>query len=420
MREKNSSSRRTFAALSVAIAWASAAAWGQTFSSGSTGADGDLIFPNAQPGQVIIFDPTTLNTPLPPNHGSIYNFGIITIPTGVTVKLSGPNVYGPQYWLATGAADIEGTVDVSGGPGYNLTNLISQRSPSIPGVGGFPGGVGGNGSSYPVEPGQGPGGGVVCNSGNGGGGQFTANQFLVPLIGGSGGGGSSYDGELGEGGGAGGGAILIASSVSITVNGTIKAAGGAGGGPYGTAGGGAGGAVRLMASTIQGTGLISVAAGAGTGCAGAYPQSGIIRLEAFTQLFRGGVSGVEAFGSPYSTFIPASGQTPSLTVVSVNGSPVAPNPTGSFTNPDVTFSGSGPVPIVINGANIPSGTQVNLQFYSENGPDIILPNAGALVGSTSSSQVTVMVNLPAGFSRGYVSAPFTQGPSKPVGSVKSK
>ncbi len=416
MRINTSSSRGFFAAVVLAGALANVALWGQTFSSGSTGSDGALSFPTAQPGQTIIFDPTTFNPPLNPAHDNIFNFTTITIPTGVTIKLSAQNLGGPVYWLASGAVDIEGTLDLSGSPGYPPANLIAQRTPSIPGPGGFPGGVGGNGgptSTYPVEAGRGPGGGITCLSGGsyfGVGGAFTGNQFLVPLIGGSGGAGDDYqDGLFGSGGGAGGGAILIASSVSITINGTITAAGGKSGGSY--AGGGAGGAVRLAAPTIQGHGSISVAAGSQSigGCLNgtSAPQNGIARLEAFNQLFSGSISGGQGSGSPYNTFVPNTGATPKLTVASVNGVAVAPSPLGNFTTPDVTFSASGAVPVVVKGANIPLGTQVSLQIYSENGPDIVVPNGGVLGGTVASSTVTVMVNLPPGFSRGFISASFT-------------
>jgi len=423
MRAQDKSSRRAFAA-AVFAGLSITAAWCQTFNSGSTGADGDLIFPNAQPGQTIIFDPTTLNTPLPANHGSIYNFGVITIPKGVTVKLSGPNVAGPQYWLATGAVDIEGTVDLSGGAGYAATNLISQRIPSIPGPGGFPGGVGGSGGNYPAEPGQGPAGGAPPGgTGSGCGasgypGGFSANQFLVPLIGGSGGGGGTGL-TLGAGGGAGGGAILIASSAPITINGSIVAAGGS----VASAGGGSGsgGAIRLMAATIQGNGTLNVSGGQSGSCYGGYSVSGLARLEAFNQLFSGSIRGNSASGSPYNTFLPTSGSEPTLTVATVNGVTVTPTPQGNFVVPDVTFSATGPVQVVINGSNIPPGTPVSLQFYSENGPDIVMANAAQLQGSSASSTAIVMVNLPAGFSRGFISASFSsQSAAQTNGQAKHK
>src|ERR1700730_10259411 len=191
MRVRTNSSRRVIVVI-FAGAVLNAALLAQTFNSLSTGSDGALAFPNAKPGDVIRFDPTTFTPPLNPAHDNIFNFTTITIPQGVTIKLSGQNLGGPVYWLASGVVDIEGTLDLSGSPGHAPTNLISQRIPSIPGAGGFPGGVGGGGagSSYPVEAGQGPAGGAICPYGGeslGSGGGFTGNNFLVPLIGGSGG-----------------------------------------------------------------------------------------------------------------------------------------------------------------------------------------------------------------------------------------
>jgi len=84
------------------------------------------------------------------------------------------------------------------------------------------------------QPGNGPGAGTACcNIAGPHGGTFTGNQFLVPLVGGSGGGG----GQTGFPGQwmrflsrqwrwRWGGALLLASSTSITVNGTITANGG--------------------------------------------------------------------------------------------------------------------------------------------------------------------------------------------------
>jgi len=248
---------------------------------------------------------------------------------------------------------------------------------------GWGGGVGGGGCGGGGVGGGGGAGGVLSGGGLAGGGLCV----------------------WGGGGGAGGGAILIASSASITINGVITAAGGSGGNYY--AGGGAGGAVRLVAPTIEGNGTINVAAGSNAECSPA--QNGLARLEAFNQLFSGSISGNQASGTPYNTFVPSANTTPQLTVYSVNNVLVTPIPLGNFTNPDVTFSASGAVPVVINGANIPPGTQVSLDIYSENGPDIIVPasSSTALAGSLASSTVTVPVNLPPGFSRGFISASFS-------------
>src|SRR5713226_1346366 len=146
----------------------------QTFSSGSDGSDGPLA-PSGPPGTVVLFDPTQF-------HGTqvganIFNFTTITIPQGVTVKLSGNVLNGPVFWLAQGNVDIDGGVDLSGGNGASQTNNPFARVPSVPGSGGYSGGVGGN-IAQSALPGDGPGGGAagtqVVNSGSG---MFSGNQF---------------------------------------------------------------------------------------------------------------------------------------------------------------------------------------------------------------------------------------------------
>src|SRR3972149_6220902 len=75
----------------------------QTFSSGSTGADG-------------AFNPTTNTTlALPPN--GVFNFTTINIPAGVTVTFTRNTTNTPVSLLASGNVIIAGTIDVSGSPG---------------------------------------------------------------------------------------------------------------------------------------------------------------------------------------------------------------------------------------------------------------------------------------------------------------
>jgi hypothetical protein len=383
------------------------------FVSGSTGSDGALIFQAPNPGQTItvIFNPASFTPPLDPAHDNIFNFTTITIPAGVTVQLvTGTLASGPVVWLATGAVDIEGTLDLSGATGHPPTNPAIQtlRVPAAPGPGGYTGGVGGNGGTLATEPGLGPGGGAAGGfNGCGGGGAFTGNSFLVPLFGGSGGGGQGGAG-FGGGGGGGGGAILIASSSSITVNGTISANGGTAGSQGGAlngGGSGAGGAIRLAAPLLRGNGQLSVRGGGNT-CNGGGNNggTGTVRLEAVQEEFTGGFSGATVTsGTPFNTFLPAA--PPAITVVSVGGIPVNPLPTGSFQTPDVTINSTAPVTVAIRAANVPVGTVVTLEFYSENGPDIkttSTPLAGNLASSTATAQVT----FPSGFARGFIFASF--------------
>lgn len=412
----------------------------QAFTSGSDGSDGAYDLTGTTPGTVMKFDPTHF-------HGSgvannVFNFTAITIPTGVTVKLSGDRINGPVYWLAQGNVDIEGTVDLSGQDGAPPAAILEARTRAIPGAGGFAGGVGGKFDAFPIpagepgaQPGDGPGGGSVntqqltcidpsaccglTNLNGGNGGQNTANPLLAPLIGGSGGAGgnlSTSPGNLsqasyGAGGGAGGGAILIASSATIMVNGIIAANGGLGQRQPGAlgcpsaSGGGAGGGIRLAAPTITGGGTLTATAYA---CGGACGGPGFVRLEAFTDDFHGtfappGFNGTpESMGSPFSTFIPTNGP-PSLKIVSVNGVSVTQPPTGNLATPDATINATSPVAVSLQAANIPPGTVLTLHVFSDDDMDQTV-HTTPLLGTLQSSTATATLTFPSGFSLASVKA----------------
>lgn len=381
----------------------SAAIHAQTFSSGSNGSDGALNL--ITPG-VIVFDPkstATFGRVLDADGDGIYHFTTINVAAGVTVKFRANVVSGPIYWLAQGAVTIAGTLDLNGEPGYNDIASIADRVPSIAGSGGFAGGVGRWSDSSPSQPGHGPGGGsitiqscVSCCHARYGGGGLTVNTYLVPLLGGSGGAGGN------RGGGAGGGAILISSSLSVAISGLIAASGGVaptGGGR--TGGGGAGGSIRVVAPAIGGNGTLSISGGDAGECSG-RGSTGAIRLEAFT--FSGGLSGTRA--TPFNLFLPTGGQS-SVRVTMVSGLPVPANSTGSFSIPDVSINASVAVPFAIEARNVPVGTIIKLQIFSETGVDQTI-DATPLAGTLAVSTATANALLPSGFSRGTVRAIWTQ------------
>ena len=263
----------------------------QTFNSGSDGSDGALSLTTAG---TYTFDPNdagTFGRILDADGDGVYNFTTINIAPGVILKIPASKVSRPIYWLVSGAVTIAGQIDLSGQGNMPTTTILDQRRiASVPGAGGYPGGVGGFGS-VPSQPGQGPGGGAAGTSDtNGKGGTFSGNRFLVPLVGGSGGGGAGTVCFVaccfGPAGGAGGGAIAIISSASISVSDSIKADGGAAvssGCSPGVSGGGSGGAIRLAAPVISGNGTLSVV---GLTCCpdnGAYSNGGPgqVRVEAF-------------------------------------------------------------------------------------------------------------------------------------------
>ena len=263
----------------------------QTFDSGSDGSDGALnLAPNLG---TIVFDPNDTvrweGRVLDADGDGVFNFTTITIGGGTTLTLTANRVVRPIYWLAQGDVSILGNVVLDGAVGYGTVDDNSRRQPSVPGSGGFAGGIGAWINYSTPTPGGGPGGGGVmlsCFAGSlrcGQGGTFSGNRYLIAMVGGSGGGGALWDSGY-YNGGAGGGAILIASSTSITLSGRISARGGGGGGNV--AGGGSGGGIRLVAPTLVGGGsnVLDVTGGPGNGSAAAsHGSAGLIRLERFTQ-----------------------------------------------------------------------------------------------------------------------------------------
>jgi hypothetical protein len=396
----------------------------ETFNSGSTGADGDLIL--TTPG-TIIFDPRTFNPPLDPDGDNIYHFGTITIGAGVTVRLSATYIDGPVVWLATGAVTINGTIDLKGEDGQNQTTIPSNggRFPSVPGAGGYPGGVGNYSDTpgSPAQPGAGPGGGNNASPGNINGGCAAhassacgkaayGNAYLVPLVGGSGGGGGLATGPnyVGAAGGAGGGAMLMASSTSIVLAGQILANGGVGGtGSGGGNGGyGSGGAIRLVAPTISGAGSVNVNGGISGNSGIPSGSPGRVRIEAYQYSFTGSVipgSNVFGRGTPSGLFLDQARQ-PAVRIASVASANVPTVPSGSFGTPDVTINSNSAVNVTLQARGIPPGTTVKLIVIPEVGVDQTLDSL-PLAGTLEQSTVTMSVTLPPGYTRMYVYSNWT-------------
>src|SRR2546427_4349692 len=120
----------------------------QTFSSGSTGADGALA--------------PTGNTTVPPPPDGVLNFPTVNIPAGVTVTFAKNAANTPVTMLATGDVTIAGSININGSVGV----VGGSPSPLFnPGGLGGPGGYNGgqSGSSGLTNnggcAGRGPGGG---------------------------------------------------------------------------------------------------------------------------------------------------------------------------------------------------------------------------------------------------------------------
>jgi hypothetical protein len=419
----------TAAALSIVVATGAASA--QSFNpytgyANPTKAGSDGAFSPTGTG-IFDFNPKNIrvdNDPSKPfidaDGDNVFHFTTITIPSGLTVKMSAKWTNGPVYLLATGAVSIQGIIDLVGENGSPVTLSTANRRPSIPGPGGYPGGMGnavetGLGEPYP---GLGPHGGAA-GVGRCGGGSIAGigpiSTFLVPLVGGSGGGGGRGlgFGVFGGGGGAGGGALLISSGVSISGSGQINAWGGGGGtGGSCIGGNGAGGAIRLVAPTIDLRKHLAVQTNNGA--------CGRVRFEAFQHLY-GTVYGVIAsdcghsFGSPVNSFVPSS-PPPMIYVSGIDQQAVRVDPTGGFDTADVTINSNELVEVTIQGRNIPlqsvnsSGAAVptvpRITISSLDGADQVV-NASPLAGTYEQSSSTAMIKFPQGFSRGFVRAVWT-------------
>ncbi|HVQ38097.1 MAG TPA: hypothetical protein VMS31_11225 [Pyrinomonadaceae bacterium] len=322
-------------------------AQGQSFSSGSTGADGAL-------------DLSTMSCPsnicqiqLP--ESGVLNYTTVSIPAGFTLNFKRNQHNTPVTLLAQGSVNISGVLDISASDGGKE-----------PGPGGFYGGGPGGFNGF------GPGGGTISYWP----GKWIGPLSLMPLIGGSGG----YTCGNFQQGGAGGGAIVIASSTSISVSGAIVANGGAT--FNGQACPGSGGSIRLVANSINVTNALSATS---TG-------QGVIRLEAPSGFLTfAGTANPPAGLFPINPNV-KSNTSPVLTIVSIAGFPVPSYAGSRFDTYDMLLPNqlSDPISVVVHGTNIPVGTQVTVGFVS--GSPTATSTPGTLSGTFESSSATATIS----------------------------
>jgi hypothetical protein len=370
-------------------------AWGQAFSSGSTGADGPLTVSG------------TVNITVRP--GGVYNYTTVTINNFSTLNFVKGADNSPVVVLATGDVNIGGsaTISVNGNPN-------AGGSPAIGGNGGPGGFAGGNAGAFGAgslgSPGHGPGGGQPTSGTPAAGQRGTygaPNEFvaLIPLLGGSGGSGGGGNGNAGAGGG---GAILIASSTRISfgnASSQIRANGGDGtGGGCSTLSGapGSGGAIRLVAPQIVGPGQLRALGGnacVGSGVAGG---DGRIRLEASVMDFTGNafpVPSVSLSPGPASPVgSPALGAVPTLAITSIGGQSLPAVTSASYFVPDLTLplGTTNPVPVAITATNTPVGapTAISVRLIPQTGSwtDVAVANqTGTFASSSGSADITFPV-----------------------------
>jgi hypothetical protein len=388
-----------------------------TFSSGSTGADGS-------------FEPTSNQTIVVPDSG-VLNYTTINIPSTVTVTFVRNAKNKPVVILASGNVVIAGILTVDGKTANSTGGFGTGGPGGFDGAaGGFPfdasltgatgdgpgGGGGGFGSPSLTSPGGGAGASYAGSGTNGGNlstvtpsapGPRYGSVTLIPLVGGSGGGGGgATTARAGGAGGGGGGAILIASSGNISFTGVINARGGNGGTGAGGGGGGAGGAIRFVANTITGGGTLRTSGGSAgisvtntSSTNGGRGGDGFIRIEAND--YSSFTPSTDPLAISYASPHPVNTTTaPALRIASVAGISAPASPLGSLHGvPDVVVptTQANPVTVAIEASNVPVGTVATVTLTPQQGARTSTQSS-ALAGTDSASTASASVNLPAGMS----------------------
>jgi hypothetical protein len=241
--------------------------------------------------------------------------------------------HAPVVWLVNGAVSIDGEVSLDGV--LSVNSAVEEAGP------------GGHRGSYKDvtdtvgENGFGPGGGAYDKPGT-----YTYGSLkILPLRGGSGGGRRNFGGS--RRGSAGGGAILIASTDTVTVNGSVHAKE-AEPDLYGERG--SGGAIRIIADTLDGDGTFDA-------------TTGRIRLEANAYngtLVTDPVTAVVVPDDPAEVW--PDSNIPSARILSVNGTntPADPHADVRASTTDMTIQTSDAVDVVIETKNMPVDSVVNL------------------------------------------------------------
>ncbi|VGO14295.1 hypothetical protein PDESU_02854 [Pontiella desulfatans] len=293
----------------------------------------------------------------------VFKYSSVVVTNGATLTFANHPSRAPVVWLVNGDVTILGTVNLDGqGSMPRYSNIHAEGGP-----GGFRGGLG-DATGLSRSAGLGVGGGRTDFSyTHGAGGSYgtvgennTAaaygNPSLIPLIGGSGGAGSNS----GDCGGAGGGAILIAATQAITLNGTIRAIGGAGI-SYNAedSGSGSGGGIRLVSDSLSGTGSIIAYGNTAYWDGG----EGRIRVERVTNDGNFSISpdpsvlGLES-GATALLWPPAGA--PEVRIVSVGGVSIPGDPRASFGayGADAALPQTNSTQIVVETTNVESASQV--------------------------------------------------------------
>lgn len=363
---------------------------------GCTAAHADIALPPAQAGgygsdgALTVSSNTTVNLSLAPtgtwdqnnaaNAGKgvydptqwavVFKYSSVTINVNDTLKFKNNLTTAPVVWLVNGNVTINGTIDLSSDNLLDIYGLTYN-----PGPGAFRG-------SAPRGGGFGPGGALGTNSSAsyatagtaGTPGKVYGNSSILPLIGGSGNAGAASPGSPG------GGAILIAATGTITVNGKITSS------DYGS-----GGAIRLVADTISGTGTLLASSFGNSG-------DGRIRLEANTIGSGISTTPIAAGALPGATatiWPPATAATVRIVSVGSAVAPADPMARLNFTADVFPSVLSATLPVSIETKNVPITATVNLRVAPVSTTPTTVP-ASYVSGDVNTAEWTANITPPVG------------------------
>lgn len=297
--------------------------------------------------------------------------------TGRRVTFKNHPSHAPVVWLVNGDVKIDGILSLNGEGGVSPPDSPEGAIPREPGPGGFRGGavsVIGSGAAL------GPGGGQGGTQGGGAYASKYGNPQILPLIGGSG----SGQAHWGASGSGGGGAILIVSPGTVSINGVVSAHGGAANvfqeAPA------SGGAVKIIAHAVTGTGSIDAA------------PDGRTRVEANSLAATLNIQ-------PNTIAVPPGAapvlwppdNAPKVRVVSVDSVPSPSDPVAPLrSSADIGIQNSGQVNILVEATNFPIEGQVQVRVSPKYG-NFEWKTATRLSGNYANSQWRVQMVLPSGF-----------------------
>ena len=311
----------------------------------------------------------------------VFKYSAVNIASNATVTFKNHGSRAPVVWLVSRDVILNGELSLDG---QNAT-LDTVNLPE-PGPGGFRGGAA-NQQDLGFGGGFGPGGYYDFYGAY----QFPVdraygNPQIIPLIGGSGGSGSTHCGNVpGANGPGGGGAILIASSNNIIVNGYCHANGLRG--PYCGYVFASGGAIRLVADQILGAGRIEAV--------GIDGYAGRTRLEANAASPSLDVNPPTVAVLPTPLVIWPAASAPTVRVVSVDAhaAPLDPRANIGASGDDLTISTTSANNIVLQTSNFPTNGTVNVYIKPKHSPQSILP-ASLVSGNSALATWQLQTVLP--------------------------